>query len=835
MRTLTADQDQAWALSDDGRQLRLRISITDDAGAWRDLTALEGSNWVLRAEWGGSIDNQVNDARVTLKRNEALLSLAPELAASKLNRSSVDGSYGPILAPFRALKIEVAATGRGQPAASTDWVEAFYGLVDIIDPGAGDNIEIQARDPGGRLQDVWIEDDDKVYGDPAGSPVETEMQIILNQAAGLWGAPAITLYTPVSPAWDILEYNAESGPVMDELVRLAQQIGWVCRFWWDSGTSAWRLTLFEPDRSATTPGLTIPAHRIRSVGQATVNISTIRNVIKVRYNDPTLPEDDATSGWRTVVASDSTSIALYGRRFMEISEEATSNLDTSTEAQRLADAALADLKDPVTHYEATIGMDPRVELYDLVRFESDGITRDAPLDVAVVRVRHSFDSRGPCTTVIEGRGSTPAGYGHTWRGLGTGPGRARPGARHRPEWAPASWDYTPNAGSAEIALPLPAPRRWPPLFFWEIYASDNPTGLIDAANLRSRTRESTARISGPPGESGYVAIVGVDTEGNRDTSPANTQLIDYGQAGPSFLDPSVAWGGSVMLSRGFDVTSRGTPFPPDGWRMRTGVWGTDAAVSVTSELGTYSLELGTSGGATVVAMESTFSPVAEGTPYRALIRWQADSVTAGHTVTLQIEWYASKTGSLLSATTIHNAIAGAANTWQTASTAVEAPATAHWARVVVSKAAQSFLLTIDRVEFESTGETFEAVDSTTSLNSASWTLINLTTENHDLGQVFDLANDKFTAPGLAVWAFEASIRVSCDQWAMIGLFLNNNLFCAQTVNASNLDGSGEAWASVSTTRRLSAGDVVDVRGLASTSSGTPAVVEATFSGHRLHQ
>lgn len=139
------------------------------------------------------------------------------------------------------------------------------------------------------------------------------MQKILNDNLG---SGVITLYTPTSPGWNVKKWKQDRVSIMEALTNLADQIGWVIRYKWDNSTSQWRLTFYNVNRTSPSVNFTFDPLQIKNVNSLSLDIAGIRNVIQVvYYTSPTSPP-------QTVQISDSTSISKYGRRFMEIQEEA---------------------------------------------------------------------------------------------------------------------------------------------------------------------------------------------------------------------------------------------------------------------------------------------------------------------------------------------------------------------------------------------------------------------------------------------------------------------------------------------------------------------------------
>ena len=98
---------------------------------------------------------------------------------------------------------------------------------------------------------------------------------------------------------------------------------------------------------------------------------------------------------------------------MQIAEQSSSEIDDIAEANKMADAALADLKEPLADMTVSMPFFWPTELGDLYRFTANGHHFDTDQARAVVGFRHSLANRGVPTTQLELRGST-AGAHTAW-------------------------------------------------------------------------------------------------------------------------------------------------------------------------------------------------------------------------------------------------------------------------------------------------------------------------------------------------------------------------------------------------------------------------------------
>lgn len=402
MRTISADQEVVYGL--DSRQIALKVQVLDGGNTFRDLTSYKGINWVIGADWGEDVDAKVMDASVSLWRSQYQDSIAPMMETSRLNL--ISGSYDPLLDVGRPIVISVAIMPEDAPLSSATFVEMFRGTIDKID-WKSEEIKLSCRDQGGYLQDTFLEEVVQ-YNTAGADNLEDTMQQILDD--NLDTPP--TLYVPTTPLWAIAEFQSQQQSVLDQLTLLSDMIGWYCRYKWDSGTSAFRLTLYEIDRSKTTPDREFAPSQYFDVTQMNKSIDDVRNRITVVYQTGTDSNGDMTTA--TYLATDPTSEATYGPRWMGIQEAYSSGIDTATEAQRLAEAALNDLSTPLHYHEVTMPLFHAVELGDLYTFTADGTHFSTDQDLAVVSYRHSIYDEEASTTITS-YGPRVVGGKYTWQ------------------------------------------------------------------------------------------------------------------------------------------------------------------------------------------------------------------------------------------------------------------------------------------------------------------------------------------------------------------------------------------------------------------------------------
>lgn len=404
MRTTTAPELTTLAAAT--RVTTLRVKVENGSGTMIDL-----SSWVEAVSIDRDIDQPIDGCTITFRRDSGTLqSLAPLREDSTLNVDDL-AAYSPLLDLNRIATVEVATTDIGAAIVAGDYKLLFKGTSDVVNFEQSP-IVVVYRDLGAPLVDRWVEAE-TTYGSGVGIAIQTVMQSIIDD---VFGAAVHTVYVPVSPGFNVVTYRQQKMSVMDALQDLVQLIGWDIRYKWDDGTSAFRLTLSEPPRTKTVPDYTFGPSAYINIRDLELDLTNIRNVVSVSF------KDSADLGNRnTVTVSDAPSITKYGRRFFLMQEADSSPIDTSAEATEMADAALADLKDPKANQEAGLHLFWPTDLGDLYRYSPNAVTYNVNQDLAVSEITHEI-SRDSHRTRIRVRGS-PAGQYITWLGRGgTGPG-----------------------------------------------------------------------------------------------------------------------------------------------------------------------------------------------------------------------------------------------------------------------------------------------------------------------------------------------------------------------------------------------------------------------------
>jgi hypothetical protein len=407
-RTLSTAQEDI--LTSAQYEVHTRLEVEDSTGAFINVGSLGGGEWFESALWDWSLDQPVAQMTLALRRDQGPStgeSLAPLDEESTFNVNAAS-AYAPLLDAGREIKFYTAATTvGGPPPSSGDFDFIFQGEIDDVNWQLSPLTLIARSKFLSQMADRFVEEE-QVYGSVAGVALETVIQSILDD----WTDLSITLFTPVSPGFLISPpYRQQRVSVLDAVTTLAQLIGWELREIFDDGTNAWRLRLAEPNRSATSSDkdFTFDASQYYNVNQASISRDDVRNVVNVIFG--TAPS--SSSPRPNVLVESTSSIDRFGRRWIEDEEGFNSSIDTSSEANTLANAILDDLKDPAFRHEIEVPYFWPGEIGDYYEFLKNDIHYSTDQFLGVYGISHEL-RRDRHRTLIRVRGQ-PAGQYLSWQ------------------------------------------------------------------------------------------------------------------------------------------------------------------------------------------------------------------------------------------------------------------------------------------------------------------------------------------------------------------------------------------------------------------------------------
>jgi len=563
-----------------------------------------------------------------------------------------------------------------------------------------------------------------------------------------------------APAWAIHEYYQTKDRLLPAIRRIAQQIGYEINYRWNSSTEAFELTLWEPDRSASTPDVTIGPGQYKDVKKLNMSRSKIRNKIRVTA--------EVSGVVKSVVREDAASQAKYGVRYMEATRKSTDQIDTQAELQDFGDIILADLKDPGADLSVTIPYRWDLEIGDYVRFSADNVRFDTDQDFGVVSLSHTLPNRGEPTTTIGVRGK-PSGGVNRWLELEGMPGVAPPVDLKSDN---AAENVAASAGASSVTITYDDPRSMsPPINDWATtlcylrYDAD-PGDPPGASYLVAAGKQTRFEIGGLiPGGEYQGRLVIMDEGGN--IAATSTVVVQATQKVTAYhMDEDSTR--AVRLPNGdfgtqtLDVTTN----PPDSWSMGTAGWGAadDVYIDTTEhQTGSRSIVFQDAGG----DMWSDYFPVNEGEilAFEMVLKLSANSV--GGTFRNYVRYYTNARPTILTTTSLQNLDLSALSTgtWLRYVDRLCVPTNARYAKIRLShvKGATTHDVFVDRhnVVKDSDAVNVER-NSTQSINSGTWTTILFNNVIQDYSSSYNSGTGYYYGPaiGAATWLFSASSEIA---------------------------------------------------------------------------
>ena len=363
---------------------------------------------------------------------------------------------------------------------------------------------------------------------------------------------------------------------------------------------------------------TVGPDRYYDVAGLKISRAGVRNVVRVKYGVSQL---DRT----TIEVSDAASIAKYGRRWMEIAEGGTSQIDTESEATQMANAILGDLSEPDADQSVEMPYLWTADLGDFVRFEANGYHYDSDQDLAVLGFSHVLSGDRSRTT-LSCRGK-PSGGSKRWLAL-----EARPGVAPQNDFyqGAAAEGVTASAGQGVIIVKYDDPRSMsPPVNNWAFtncFVDTISAFTPSDANFAGVGRTTRFDITGLiPGQTYYIKLQIIDGSGN--VALTTTQVSTAAEKTTAYHEDSDTIRMSLVPNGTFGQFVRGLSVPPDGWEVYAGVWGTDVYPDGQSnDQSGYSIAMGPDGAEDESGLISDFIPLSPDDVYS--IRYACNGTVA---------------------------------------------------------------------------------------------------------------------------------------------------------------------------------------------------------------
>ena len=341
----------------------LRVQVKDHGDNWRNISARVDSISHyddLEAD-SCSVRLQIKNAYSAYVNVSPNVNLDPADEDSDWNK--VGGVYYPLLARQNEIKVEVTKN------AGVNWYEVFRGRVG---PGivgvdteveGGDMITVKPVDLSFAYKQEYFYDE-LIYKD-------ADAVSIMNQLFADRGMTQTIVETD-APGFHVEEYKTGKTNVWASQQSLLEPTGYIYRMRWDSGSSAFKPTVYLPDRDNVTPdwicdgdfshrkidldesdvrSKIVILYRLRGVG--TIKRFEVENeAARLKYGIP-----DGRGGRRHLTMWYATK-GIGTRHSM---------IDTTPEAQTLGEYIGYDLEKPAPDIEFQLPyVHPSIEIHDLI-------------------------------------------------------------------------------------------------------------------------------------------------------------------------------------------------------------------------------------------------------------------------------------------------------------------------------------------------------------------------------------------------------------------------------------------------------------------------------------
>lgn len=581
----------------------------------------------------------------------------------------------------------------------------------------------------------------------SGEAIEDVVQAMLNN--NMSSAPTLSTAVDGTVGWTLGWFKQPRQGLNQALRTLFNQAGWDFRYRWDGSNFVASGKKFT--RSGASVNYTFGPADWKEIRSATVDLSTVRNVVRVIYSDASDLDANKTPRRYSYTASDSSSITKYGRRFMEVAESSTSVIDSASEATTLANAIRDDLKEPTMELALTLALGfPWVEIGDTYSFTTDSRTFSATQTLAVWSYRHTCRN-GAMTTELTCRGSPGLGP-ELWGGLD---GRVGPRHSYTSKIGTTGFELTasPTVGGARVSIATSDavsghtadPRAFPPEY--EIHMSTSSSFTPSSATLKAVLQGSSVEVAElVPNTVYYYKAVQRIRNGSRMTLglPSTEKSFTAGDAKSIHVAPTVSQAYFPYNGAFEHATAAIASSPPDHWSMQAGTWGSASdAYEGTDANGGRSIVLRQT--ATNPQVRSSYFPAQRGMTYSLACVYKTSGANAG-AVSFDVKVYFYKdsagtaSGTLASRT--HSITNASLGTWLLYTTTQQTvPSDSNFIKVELTKsaAASDYQCEVDSV----------------------W----LYRDN-----AHSLVNEAWTAPSLS----NSWVNYDSTNWATVGYFIDAN-------------------------------------------------------------
>jgi hypothetical protein len=297
-----------------------------------------------------------------------------------------------------------------------DWKVRFVGVTDDPDWGGrdSDKVSVPFRDRNGTLSDTYVRAS-KVYGTEAGTPILDVSQELVDDGMGV--GQYVLETTPAPPSFNVTRYEVTEVSVWEALEKLGDQPGAVFRQAWSYTASEYRTILVTPPREKVLPDYEVTPSTYLDVHHISTGSANLRTIVRVYGVEAGTGAELVHQVPAEELVSSDAKVLQYGPRYLQLSEDNTSAIDTQAELEAFGNAVYADVSSPPIPLEIETKYCWFAEPDQLVRWKANGKLWDEGQDSAVLSLTHDFPSPGVARTRWKTAGK-PKGRYASWMNQG---------------------------------------------------------------------------------------------------------------------------------------------------------------------------------------------------------------------------------------------------------------------------------------------------------------------------------------------------------------------------------------------------------------------------------
>lgn len=420
MRTTTTAQKAV--LSGQQRSSWAKVEVFSAVtSTWINLASLFGLDFVQSVEIDDDLNQNGATATVILNRNQYFYNLSP-----LVQNQAIYATYGNLVDINRPIRISLACTPVSTVPTSADWNICFYGRIYQTDFGP-QQYKLTCQDWIGQLNTYWIQNNLTLATTTAQANMQALLtlgspELVLGTLYSINGTTGTPFNAGDSPGWN----NSVAQTTMSmytALSNISQQIGWLLRQKWNNSVGNYVLTWYNPTRTSTTSLFTFGASNYFDITQCGLDLTTIRNVIDILWQDSTNNLQLTTTRFPNSSSPayfypTNNSVTAYGTQYMKIAQEATSQLTLLTQVQLMGNACLQDLGQPVLTQVVSMPLFWPTEVGDLYTFNANGYHYSTNQLLAVQSYKHTVaqGKAGVTELTVQGNitGGTSSWFSRQW-------------------------------------------------------------------------------------------------------------------------------------------------------------------------------------------------------------------------------------------------------------------------------------------------------------------------------------------------------------------------------------------------------------------------------------